>query len=124
MPQNLLSIPILLLTTLTLTPGTTSIPLSNTDSSPSSPSNSNSNTNAAPSQTSTLNTPEALESAISKIIVQETLTDYNNNTCPPSHRSKQCCESIDNIADQVTDGLGAVVPWVSGIDVSSVLGLD
>ncbi|RAL01922.1 uncharacterized protein BO80DRAFT_424298 [Aspergillus ibericus CBS 121593] len=125
MHHSILSIP-LLLTTLTLTPFTTAIPLSNTDTpSPSNTnSNSNTNTNTAPTPSSTLTTPEALESAISKIIVQETLADYSNNTCPPSHRSKQCCESIDNIADQVTGGLGELVPWIEGIEVSSVLGLD
>ncbi|OOF94335.1 hypothetical protein ASPCADRAFT_131880 [Aspergillus carbonarius ITEM 5010] len=107
----------LALTLTTLTPVATSIPLS------SSTTNTQSQPQSTPSSTS-INTPEALESAISNIIVQETITDFNNSTCPPSHRSKQCCESIDNIADQVTDGIGQILPWISGVDVSSVLGLD
>ncbi|KAL4804894.1 hypothetical protein BDV18DRAFT_141503 [Aspergillus unguis] len=47
------------------------------------------------------------------------------STCPPSRPSKQCCSALSSLADEVTgaNGLGSVLPWAQGIQVSSLLGL-
>lgn len=49
----------------------------------------------------------------------------NHQTCPPVHPSKQCCTSVSSLADQLTgaNGLGDVLPWAQGIQVSSLIGL-
>ncbi|KAI9933254.1 hypothetical protein AWENTII_002716 [Aspergillus wentii] len=44
-------------------------------------------------------------------------------TCP-SGKSKMCCTSIDGIGDQLTGGLGSILPYVGGIQISSILGLE
>ncbi|OGM44842.1 hypothetical protein ABOM_006163 [Aspergillus bombycis] len=50
--------------------------------------------------------------------------EANNGTCPDTHRSKQCCQSIDSIGDEITKGLGQLVPVLNGAKLSSILSLD
>ncbi|PYH96116.1 hypothetical protein BO71DRAFT_185432 [Aspergillus ellipticus CBS 707.79] len=48
----------------------------------------------------------------------------SNATCPSFKPAKQCCQSIDGVTDDVMREVGSVVPWVSGVAVSSILALD
>ncbi|KAB8205306.1 hypothetical protein BDV34DRAFT_225468 [Aspergillus parasiticus] len=48
----------------------------------------------------------------------------NSGTCPDTHRSKQCCQSIDSIAEGITKPLGQLVPLLDGATVKSILSLD
>ncbi|KAL5338086.1 hypothetical protein BJX70DRAFT_216678 [Aspergillus crustosus] len=65
----------------------------------------------------------SLTHQIATLLAEDALSSYDESTCPPSHRSKQCCTSINGLADDLTGQLGDVVPWVSGVSVSSLVGL-
>lgn len=45
-----------------------------------------------------------------------------NEHCPPS-APKQCCTSLKQPTEDLTDGLGELLPLASGIDVSSLVGI-
>lgn len=42
--------------------------------------------------------------------------------CPPAHE-KQCCASLHQPTEDLTGALGQVVPILSGLDVSSLIGV-
>ncbi|KAL4864196.1 hypothetical protein BDV12DRAFT_16327 [Aspergillus spectabilis] len=65
----------------------------------------------------------SLTHQIATLLAEDALASYDETTCPLSHRSKQCCTSINGLADDLTGQLGNVVPWVSGISVTSLVGL-
>jgi hypothetical protein len=46
------------------------------------------------------------------------------NICPLSKRSKQCCQSVNSIADTITEPIGEVIPLLKGAKLSSLLGFD
>ncbi|KAB8234733.1 hypothetical protein BDV23DRAFT_181315 [Aspergillus alliaceus] len=95
----------LLLTTITLS---TAIPFSQQQTQ-------------TPTATSTTQT---VDPVLSSIIAASASASANNNTCPPSHRSKQCCESVNSIADDITKPLGGLLPLLEGTTISSILGFD
>ncbi|KAL4964404.1 uncharacterized protein BDV14DRAFT_77210 [Aspergillus stella-maris] len=47
-------------------------------------------------------------------------------SCPAAHASKQCCTSVTGLADEVIgeNGLGDVIPWLEGVQVSSLVGFE
>ena len=81
-----------LLTTLTLTLTTTTLAIE--DPTPTTPT------------TTHLSSPSASPSA-------------DNDTCPSSRRSKQCCTSINGISDSIFGKIGKVIPILKDVKVSS-----
>ncbi|KAF7596570.1 hypothetical protein BBP40_000970 [Aspergillus hancockii] len=78
-------------------------------------------------QTPTLNpTPAAKtgDSVLNSLIAASAAASSDNSTCPLSKMSKQCCQSINSIADQLTEPIGEVIPLLKGTKLSSLLGFD
>ncbi|KAE8328912.1 hypothetical protein BDV39DRAFT_59229 [Aspergillus sergii] len=95
---------LLLLTTITLS---TAIPFSQQQTPASTP------------------TGQSANPALSSIAASASVSPKaNNGTCPDTHRSKQCCQSIDSIAEGITKPLGQLVPLLDGATVKSILSLD
>ncbi|PKY03869.1 hypothetical protein P168DRAFT_345118 [Aspergillus campestris IBT 28561] len=46
------------------------------------------------------------------------------DTCPPSHRSKQCCTSINGITESIFGEIGKVIPILKDVKVSSSAAFD
>ncbi|KAE8355763.1 hypothetical protein BDV28DRAFT_24149 [Aspergillus coremiiformis] len=69
-------------------------------------------------------TTQVVDPALSSMIAAKASASSANNTCPPSHRSKQCCESVNSITDDITKPLGDAIPLLEGTTFSSLLGLD
>ncbi|KAB8252300.1 hypothetical protein BDV35DRAFT_335949 [Aspergillus flavus] len=77
---------LLLLTTITLS---TAIPFSQQQTPASTP------------------TKQSAHPALSSIAASASVSPKaNNGICPDTHRSKQCCQSIDSIAEGITKPLG------------------
>ncbi|KAL4918502.1 hypothetical protein BDW62DRAFT_200876 [Aspergillus aurantiobrunneus] len=97
--------------TLTFTHQTTAVPFSSTPS-PSTPRSTSANSQASD-----------ISNSIATLIASDASASYDPNTCPPSHGAKQCCTSITSLADDLTSQLGGLVPVISGVSVSSLVGL-
>ncbi|PWY79650.1 hypothetical protein BO70DRAFT_380246 [Aspergillus heteromorphus CBS 117.55] len=133
-------LPHILFLTLSLTPSILAIPLSSSTTNTNTNLNSNTNLNInkrTPFSPRQETTPEgqttdatllnSLNFAPPPLPNPDSLSGGkggNNATCPSVRPSKQCCESLDGVADDVTGELGSLVPWLSGVAVSSVLALD
>ncbi|KAL4929655.1 uncharacterized protein BDV17DRAFT_290366 [Aspergillus undulatus] len=67
----------------------------------------------------------ALTHKIATLIASDASASLDPSTCPPSHASKQCCTSIGGVADDIVgeNGLGGLVPYLSGVEFSSLVGL-
>ncbi|KAL4903413.1 hypothetical protein BDW74DRAFT_179830 [Aspergillus multicolor] len=63
--------------------------------------------------------------AIATLLATDASASLDPTTCPPSHPSKQCCTSVSGLADYVIGekALGGVLPWVKGVKVSSLVGV-
>ncbi|PLB42336.1 uncharacterized protein BDW47DRAFT_98297 [Aspergillus candidus] len=46
------------------------------------------------------------------------------DTCPPSHRSKQCCTSINSISDSLFGKIGKLIPILKDVKISSTAAFD
>ncbi|PYH78501.1 hypothetical protein BO82DRAFT_367575 [Aspergillus uvarum CBS 121591] len=92
---------------------TTEKPTTTTDKSNSSPKDNNDEDESG------------LTSAISLIPnPNATQNPGTTQTCPTGRPSKQCCQSIESVADSVLQPLGQLVPYLSGVDISSLLALE
>ncbi|KAL3445861.1 hypothetical protein BJX65DRAFT_309563 [Aspergillus insuetus] len=133
----------LLLTTLTtLLTLTSAVPFSS--SSPNANANANPNPNSKPPHIHSLDVPlnppkpsptmpqgdsaastraSSLTHTLATLIAHDASASYDLTTCPMTHASRQCCTSITKLADDTTSQLGDIVPWVSGVKVSSLIGL-
>ncbi|CEN60283.1 hypothetical protein ASPCAL02724 [Aspergillus calidoustus] len=89
------------------------VPLSPSKPSPTMPTGDSVASTKASSLTHTLAT----------LIAHDASASYDLTTCPMTHASRQCCTSITKLADDTTSQLGDIVPWVSGVKVSSLIGL-
>ncbi|KAL4935999.1 hypothetical protein BDV06DRAFT_228289 [Aspergillus oleicola] len=82
-----------------------------------------------PSPTLSPSSPKAsaaLDHEIATLIASDASASasFDPTTCPPSHESKQCCTSVTELADDVIgeNGLGDVLPWLEGVQISSLVG--
>ncbi|KAL4742096.1 hypothetical protein BDV11DRAFT_167565 [Aspergillus similis] len=46
-------------------------------------------------------------------------------TCPPTRSSRQCCTSVDSLADEVVgeNAVGGLIPWLQAVQISSTMGV-
>ncbi|KAL3462572.1 hypothetical protein BJX64DRAFT_139021 [Aspergillus heterothallicus] len=65
----------------------------------------------------------SLTHTLATLIAHDASASYNLTTCPLSHSSRQCCTSITALADDTTSALGTIVPYLTGVKVSSLVGL-
>ncbi|PLN80132.1 hypothetical protein BDW42DRAFT_117176 [Aspergillus taichungensis] len=47
------------------------------------------------------------------------LASPENDTCPPSRRSKQCCTSVNGISDSIFGKIGKVIPILKDVKITS-----
>ncbi|KAL4886255.1 hypothetical protein BJY04DRAFT_213786 [Aspergillus karnatakaensis] len=64
----------------------------------------------------------SLTHQIATILAENAAESYDESTCPLSHKSKQCCTSVNGLADDLMGQVGGILPWASGISVSSLVG--
>ncbi|KAL2811335.1 hypothetical protein BJX63DRAFT_433488 [Aspergillus granulosus] len=125
--------PLLLTLTTTLTL-TSAIPFSSSPAANQDPNTKNIYSLRSPGASKpTPTTPEedglastrasSVKHSLATLISHDASASYDLTTCPPSHPSRQCCASIDRLADDTTSELGDLIPYLSGVKVSSVVGL-
>ncbi|KAL2863313.1 uncharacterized protein BJX67DRAFT_262756 [Aspergillus lucknowensis] len=117
----MLSKPLILLTLTTLT---TAIPVSSAPTTlqeirlpaptPTVPTTASATADTKASQ---------LTHELATLLAHDASESYDPTTCPISHASRQCCTSITKLADDLSGQLGELVPWVGGVRVSSLVGL-
>ncbi|PTU21065.1 hypothetical protein P175DRAFT_0557742 [Aspergillus ochraceoroseus IBT 24754] len=74
---------------------------------------------------SKIHSTEALAHQIGAFIAHQDAdgSSLNPQACPPSHRSKQCCTSVNGMTQDVENELSDVVPLLTDMQVSSILGV-
>lgn len=69
-------------------------------------------------------TSQSLVHSIATLIASSAASSLDPTTCPPAHNSRQCCTSVDSLADDVVgeDAIGGLIPWFQGVKISSIVG--
>ncbi|KAB8076032.1 hypothetical protein BDV29DRAFT_155113 [Aspergillus leporis] len=75
----------------------------------------------APKPTPTVKTVDPI---LNSLAAAAAAASTGKNICPLSKRSKQCCQSVNSIADTITEPIGEVIPLLKGAKLSSLLGFD
>ncbi|CBF74087.1 predicted protein [Aspergillus nidulans FGSC A4] len=67
---------------------------------------------------------QSLVHSIATLIASSAASSLDPTTCPPTHNSRQCCTSVDSLADDVVgeDAIGGLIPWFQGVKISSIVG--
>ncbi|KAL4758966.1 uncharacterized protein BDW70DRAFT_151998 [Aspergillus foveolatus] len=67
---------------------------------------------------------QSLVHSIATLIASSAASSLDPTTCPPTHNSRQCCTSVDSLADDVVgeNAIGGLIPWFRDVKVSSIVG--
>ncbi|KAL4815343.1 hypothetical protein BDW67DRAFT_67816 [Aspergillus spinulosporus] len=67
---------------------------------------------------------QSLVHSIATLIASSAISSLDPTTCPPTHSSRQCCTSVDSLADDVVgeNAIGGLIPWFQDVKVSSIMG--
>ncbi|KAL4771787.1 hypothetical protein BDW60DRAFT_207852 [Aspergillus nidulans var. acristatus] len=67
---------------------------------------------------------QSLVHSIATLIASSAASSLDPTTCPPTHNSRQCCTSVDSLADEVVgeNAIGGLIPWFQDVKISSVVG--
>ncbi|KAL4994171.1 hypothetical protein BDV10DRAFT_189308 [Aspergillus recurvatus] len=67
---------------------------------------------------------QSLVHSIATLIASSASASLDPTTCPPTHRSRQCCTSVESLTDEAfgEDAIGSVLPWLQDVQVSSLVG--
>ncbi|KAL5047359.1 hypothetical protein BDW71DRAFT_206486 [Aspergillus fruticulosus] len=81
---------------------------------PSIQTPSRSNPTLSPSQASA---SQSLVNSIATLLASSAASSLDPTTCPPTHSSRQCCTSVDSLADEVVGGnaIGGILPWFQDV---------